>query len=298
MRVANAPVSWGVLEFDLEGEAATCVQVLDEIRDTGYAGTELGDWGFLPTDPSELSDELNLRGLELLAAFIPVKLADAAAHEQGEQEAIRAAELLAAVAGEKPFIVLSDDNGSDHVRTQNAGRIKPEHAMHAEQWEIFTNGAIRIAKAVSRKVGIRTVFHHHCAGYIETPDEVSELMARTDSELLGLCLDTGHYRFAGGDPAGAVSEYGKRIWHVHFKDCEPEIAARSRSEGWDYFHSVGKGVFCELGQGEVDFPSVLSALGDIGFDGWGVVEQDVLPGMGTPKQSAQRNRAYLEGLGI
>lgn len=134
MRVANAPVSWGVLEFDLKGKSATYVQVLDEIRDTGYAGTELGDWGFLPTDPSELSEELNLRGLELLAAFIPVKLADAAAHEQGEQEAIRAAELLAAVAGEKPFIVLSDDNGSDHVRTQNAGRIKPEHAMHAEQW--------------------------------------------------------------------------------------------------------------------------------------------------------------------
>jgi inosose dehydratase len=297
MQVANAPVSWGVLEFDLAGESASYAQVLDEIRDSGYEGTELGDWGFLPTDPIKLSEELQARGLELLAAFIPVDLSDLAAHQAGEQRAVRTAELLAAVAGESALIVLSDDNGSNQLRTQYAGRIEPEHAMNAEQWEVFTKGAIRIAKAVYQAVGLRTVFHHHCAGYIETPDEVRELMSRTDPEFLGLCLDTGHYRFAGGDPVEAVSEHAERIWHVHFKDCEPKIAAQSRSEGWDYFHSVRQGVFCELGRGEVDFLGVLSAVGEVGFDGWIVVEQDVLPGMGAPKESAQRNREYLKRLG-
>jgi inosose dehydratase len=32
--------------------------------------------------------------------------------------------------------------------------------------------------------------------------------------------------------------------------------------------------------------------------GWIVVEQDVLPGMGTPKESAQRNREYLKSIGL
>jgi inosose dehydratase len=84
---------------------------------------------------------------------------------------------------------------------------------------------------------------------------------------------------------------------MHFKDCHPGIAEQSRTEGWDYFTSVGKGVFCELGKGAVNFPAVKKELEKLGFDGWIVVEQDVLPGMGKPKDSAQRNREYLKSIG-
>jgi inosose dehydratase len=52
IKIANAPCSWGAFEFDLKGEAPDYIQVLNEIAETGYAGTELGDWGFMPTDPS------------------------------------------------------------------------------------------------------------------------------------------------------------------------------------------------------------------------------------------------------
>jgi inosose dehydratase len=85
---------------------------------------------------------------------------------------------------------------------------------------------------------------------------------------------------------------------VHFKDCHPEIAAQSRAEAWDYFKSVRMGIFCELGQGAVDFPALKAILNELGYDGWIVVEQDVLPGMGTPKDSAQRNRDYLGSIGF
>jgi inosose dehydratase len=146
--------------------------------------------------------------------------------------------------------------------------------------------------------GLRTVFHHHCAGYVETPEEIDALMTRTDPALLGLCLDTGHLTFAGGDPLTALSEYGGRIWHVHFKDCEPALAAQSRVEGWDYHMSVRNGIFCELGRGMVPFTGVLDALRARDYAGWIVVEQDVLPGLGTPAASATRNRAYLRRLGI
>jgi inosose dehydratase len=297
-RVANAPCSWGVLEFDLEGQAAGYAQVLDEMAQAGYAGTELGDWGFMPTEPGKLRAALAARKLALLGAFVPVALADPAAHKGGEEVALRTARLLAASSDTQPLIVLADDNGTNPTRTRFAGRIGAQHGWDEAQWAIAAEGVTRIARAVREQTGLRTVFHHHCAGFVETPAEVDTLLRKTDPSLLGLCLDTGHYRYGGGDPVAAVRKYGERIWHVHFKDCDPEVAARARAEGWDYFEAVRRGVFCELGKGEVDFPAVVAALRAVGYAGWIVVEQDVLPGTGTPLESAQRNRAYLSSIGL
>lgn len=298
IQVANAPCSWGVLEFDLEGEAADYIQVLDEMRETGYDGTELGDWGFMPTDPAALRDELARRQLTMLGAFVPVALANPNDHQRGVETAVRTARLLCDVAGDSPFIVLADDNATDPLRTQYAGRVTPEMGLSAEQWAIYTSGAEQVARAVRDTTGLRTVFHHHCAGFVETPDEVTTFLGRTDPDLLGLCFDTGHYRFGGGDPVAGMHQHAERIWHVHFKDCHPDVAARSRAEGWDYLKSLHHGVFCELGQGDVDFPAVLTTLREMNYSGWIVVEQDVLPGMGRPKESARRNRLYLSGIGL
>ncbi|MEX0788221.1 MAG: TIM barrel protein [Anaerolineales bacterium] len=298
MRVANAPVSWGVLEFSLGKGGPSYDSVLDEIRGAGYAGTELGDWGFLPEDPQTLRRELEKRSMTLVGGFVPVALSDREAHESGERIALRTARLMAGAAGSAPWLILSDDNGRSEVRAQNAGRIHPAHGLSDLQWEVLAGGADRIAQAVLQQSGLRTAFHHHCGGYVETPEEVDRLLGLTDPELVGLCLDTGHYRFGGGDPAEAVRRHAHRIRHVHFKDCHPKVAERSRAEGWGYFESVSRGVFCELGHGEVDFPAVLDALQRVGYAGWIVVEQDVLPGMGTPKESAERNRAYLRSIGI
>src|SRR5215207_5356086 len=127
IKVANAPCSWGVLEFELEGEVAGYREVLNEIVETGYQGTELGDWGFMPTDPAQLRAEIHSRGLTLLGAFVPVMLKDPNAHAAGVEVAVRTAQLLAEAEGDLPFIVLADDNGKIPERTQNAGRIQPEH---------------------------------------------------------------------------------------------------------------------------------------------------------------------------
>jgi len=297
IKIANAPCSWGVLEFELEGKAAGFAQVLDEMQQTGYQGTELGDWGFMPTDPAMLKDELRARSLEMLAAFVPVDLSDPRTHAVGVEVATRTARLLATVA-DKPFLVLADDNGKHSVRTNKAGRIKAEDGLTEEQWEFFAAGAQRIARGVYEQTGVLTVFHHHCAGFVETHAEIEKLLSLTDPEVFGLCFDAGHYMFGGGDPVAGLRKHADRIWHVHFKDCHPEIAARSRTEGWDYFESVRNGIFCELGKGAVDFPALKAILEASGYDGWIVVEQDVLPGMGSPKESAQRNRDYLRKIGL
>jgi inosose dehydratase len=179
--------------------------------------------------------------------------------------------------------------------------VTPERGLSGEEWKVFAAGAERLARAVYAETGLRTVFHHHCAGHVETPAEIERLLGMTDPKVLGLVFDTGHYAFAAGDCAAVVdglNRFADRVWYIHFKDCQPDIAARSRAEGWDYFESLRNGVFCELGQGGVDFPAVAAWLKERGYEGWGIVEQDVLPGMGAPKEAARRNREYLKSIGL
>ncbi|MCS6952455.1 MAG: TIM barrel protein [Bryobacteraceae bacterium] len=301
LRVGNAPCSWGALEFDRTRQQAPIPysRMLDELAETGYTGTELGDWGYMPTDPAQLRDELRRRGLVMLGAFVPVAFKDSAAHEPGLAVALRTARLLAAVASEpRPFLVLADNNGTVPERTHKAGRIAPADGLSPSEWRTFAGGVEHIARAVREETGLKTVFHHHCAGYVETPEEIATLLELTDPALVGLVFDTGHYAYGSGhgDVLGGLDRFGDRVWYVHFKDCHPEVAARARAHEWDYFEAVRHGVFCELGQGSVDFPAVLRWLKSRGYDGYVVVEQDVLPGMGTPRESAQRNREYLRSI--
>jgi inosose dehydratase len=200
-------------------------------------------------------------------------------------------------------LVLADANGTDPLRTHYAGRVTPEMGLSADEWQIFAAGAERIARAVRDATGLAVAFHPHCAGYVETPDEIARLLDLTDPALIGLTFDTGHYLYGTGANDGAavlagLERFGSRIRHMHFKDCHPEAASMARMEDWDYFAAVRHGVFCELGQGAVPFGAVTDWLRERSYGGWIVVEQDVLPGLGTPRESAARNRSYLQTLGL
>jgi inosose dehydratase len=297
LKVANAPCSWGVIE-NIEGERYDYVRVLDELSGTGYVGTELGDWGFMPTDPTQLTAELTSRNLEMLGSWVNVYLHDADKHKLSADDCVRTAKLLAEVGGQSAFIVLGNDPYKDPIRNKNAGRITPEMGMTDAQWDVFAQGANYVAQRVMDETGLRTVIHHHIGTWIETPAETERILDMTNPDILGMVFDTGHWSFGGGDPVSGVKQFQDRIWHVHFKDHDPAVAAQSRANEWDGPTSVGHGIFPELGKGDVDFAGVLDALKAINYDGWIVVEQDVLPGLGTPKESAQRNREYLNSIGL
>ncbi len=304
--VGNAPCSWGTLEF--EGEQTgrlTHTRMLDELVEAGYTGTELGDWGFMPSDPSALRHALQSRALTITGAFVPVNFRDAGAHAHGEATAVRTGALLAAAANPAtpPFLVLADDNCKDPQRTQHASRVTSDMMLGDGDWTIFADGVNRIAQAVRRETGLRSVFHHHGGGFVETPAEVERLLALTDPGVVGLVFDTGHYVFGAGAQSAAglvaaMDRWASRIWYVHLKDCSAELLAQSAREGWDYHTAIGHGVFCELGRGAVPFPDVKRWLDKTGYAGFVTVEQDILPGMGAPKESARRNRDYLRSIGL
>ena len=274
------------------------MKVLAEMEETGYKGTELGDWGYMPTSPMKLREALKEFGLQLLGAFVPVDLSNAGAHSHGVETSIKTAGLIYNAGYEDAFIVLADQTGMVNERTNNAGRITEDMGLSDNSWITFASGAEKVASAVRKQYGLRTVFHPHCGGYVETPKEVDRLLELTDPSLLGLCLDTGHYSFGGGDPVEALNTYYDRIWHIHFKDFNPKVDWLAASEDFDYFKSVEEGIFCELGKGNVDFKSIVKILKEKNYKGWIVLEQDILPGMGAPKKYAFNNRQFVEGLGL
>ncbi len=201
IRLGNSPVSWGIFEFEAIEKKYSYQQVLNQIAATGYSGLELGAWGFLPTDPAALRSELERRTLNLLSAYVPVKLVDAGAHEGAERIALMVGQLLAQLGAKA--IVLADDNGTVPALIAQAGRVT-DVRLSPDQWDVVAMGVNRIARRVHDDLGLKVVFHQHIAGYVETAAETRELMSRTDGDLVGLCLDTGHWTYAGGDALACV----------------------------------------------------------------------------------------------
>ena len=292
IKVGNAPVSWGVMEVADWGEQIPYGQVLDEIAEAGYAGTELGPYGYFPTEPNELTMELSARRLQLVASFVPVPLAHPERHDAGYQEAMKVAQLLAQTGAH--LIVLADE--MSEARMAVSGRVDESgDGMNEQQWEGAARILERIAEAC-RELGLSSVFHHHAGTFIETPKEVARLCDSIDADLLGLCLDTGHYFFGGGDPVEAVRLYGARIRHLHLKDVQLPILESARRDGIGFLEAVRRGVFCELGAGVVDLNQVNQSMTAGDNSEWAIVEQDVDTRIGNvnPIESALRSRQYLK----
>jgi inosose dehydratase len=302
-RIANAPCSWGVIGG--HGPAIDADRMLDELVAAGYHGTELGDYGFMPTDPVRLREALHRRGLTLLGGFVAVELRRPGVVAEAGDEVLRVARLMAAAAGpaRAPLLILADASGRDPMRALHAGRISPSQALPAAELRRFARQAEEVARLVAAETGLATAFHPHAGGWIETPDEVDALLALTAPDLVGLVFDTAHHVYGCGVPddgalaAAGVERFWGRIRTVHLKDCDPEVAATARAEAWGYDRAVRAGLFAELGQGSIDFGAVLRMLERHGYDDWLTVEQDVFPDMGTPLDSARRSRAYLAALG-
>ena len=297
IQLANAPVSWGIMEVEGWSPPIPFSRVMDEISAAGYAATELGPYGYYPTEAARLRDELARRSLALTSAFVPVRLKDPGA-AQKEMPGVMATGRLLADCGAR-FLVLSDHMWEERMACAGWAR-QAGIALTAAQWKTVGEN-VRAITAAAAGLGLRCTFHHHAGTYVETPEEVEILMHEVAATDLGLCLDTGHYFYGGGNPMDAVKKYGRRVEYLHLKDVNPGVLEACRHERVGFLDGVRRGVFCPLGQGGVDFPGLKRELDALGYQGVAVVEQDVDAGAtsGPPAaETAKASRAFLRTLGV
>lgn len=303
MSVANAPCSFGVDE-NLPPDAWTPEpdEMLDWMVELDYLGTELGPPGFLGDGPTARR-RLASRGLQFVGSFQPQRFSRAEHVDEDQAQLRRSIDLVLETTpeGSRPFIVLAESL-DEPVRLSCAGRIAehPEAHLSPAQFKTLVGNVHRAAE-ICRNAGLEPVIHPHAGSYLETAGEIDALMERLDASLVGLCLDTGHFRFGGADPVASVHAYHSLIRHVHIKDCSLEVLDRARAAGDAFAAAVGRGVFTDLGAGDAAIPEVLEALREHDYRGWVVVEQDMFLGAADTKASVvetqRRNRGYLRSLG-
>jgi inosose dehydratase len=299
-RIGNAPVSWAVYEAHLPNPPFA--SVLDAIAAAGYEGTELGPYGYLPTTKEALARELDSRNLALGSSFVPVSLEDPAARDAVIAHSLKVAGLLAQF-GVKELIVADDE---DPRRTAEAGRIPQDGSKgwSAVEWTTALSTLETIARRVMDETGLSLVVHHHAGTFLETPSEIDRLLEGTRPDLVNLLLDTGHAVYGGCDPVDLTTRHGSRIRYVHLKDADAAKLRHVRTSDISMPEAWKQGIFCALGEGVVDFKRVYSALAKRGYDGWLIVEQDVVPDESgrlnpDPTESARKSRKYLrEVLGL
>ncbi len=289
LELATGPVTWGVDFADAPANPPWSL-VLDDIAASGLGALELGPVGYLPEDPPRLLSVLRERGLTAVGSFVFEDF-----HEPAQAEAIaavtrRACRAIAAAQG--AVLVLIDRPGAQRAAT--AGRSAAAPRLGDAQWASMID-ALRRAAAIAADHGLRAVVHPHAGSFIEFEDEVGRLLDEPD---LDLCLDTGHAAYAGAAPERLIAEYGPRLGHVHLKDVRAGVLERVRDEGLDFWAAIAAGVFCPLGRGVVDLPAVLAALGAAGYRGYATIEQDRVPGSGSPLEDLAESRRVLVSAGL
>ncbi len=304
MLVANAPCSFGVDEI-LPPDAwmPEPDEMLDWMVDLDYAGTELGPPGYLGDGP-ETRRRLADRNLEFVGSFLPQRFSHNECVAEDHAWLRRSIQLIldATPEGSRPFAVLAD--GLDEpVRQKWSGAIEdhPEAWLTSERFEAFVSNMHRAAE-ICRNAGLDVVIHPHAGTYLETAGEIDRTMNRVDPSLLGLCLDTGHFRFGGADPTASVHAYASITRHVHLKDCSVAVLEEVRRSGLGFAEAVNRGVFTDLGDGDSGIADVVAALREHDYRGWLVVEQDMFLDESDTKasivESQRRNREFLRGLGL
>ncbi|HEY5842502.1 MAG TPA: sugar phosphate isomerase/epimerase [Mycobacterium sp.] len=258
MKIAGAPISWGVCEVPGWGYQLGSDRVLAEMREAGLTATELGPEGFLPTDTDALTTLLNGYGLACVGGFVPVVLFKDD-HDPLDDLAGPLESLVAAGAG---VVVLAAATGADGYDDRPV--------LDENQWARLLSNLDRLAEVAAAR-GLRAVLHPHVGTMVETRAEVDRVLA---GSRIPLCLDTGHLLIGGTDPLALTRQVPDRIEHAHLKDVNAELAAKVQSGELTYTQAVAAGMYVPLGAGDVDIAGIVKTLEDNGYDGWYVMEQD------------------------
>jgi inosose dehydratase len=261
MKLAAAPISWGVCEVPGWGAQVSIDRVLSDAVALGMHAMESGPPGFLPADPGEVRSLLGTRGMRLVGGFVTAILHDDSRRDAELDSVRRQAEWLAAGGGE--VLVLAPASGETGYDARSV--------LDDRAWRSLFDGIAAVV-TIADRYALTLAVHPHAGTAIATRADVERFLAGSSA---GLCLDTGHLFIGGSDPADLVRRFPRRIRHVHLKDVDAAMAATLRSGGARYADAVKRGLYRTLGDGDVGIEGVLYELERSGYRGWYVLEQDV-----------------------
>lgn len=292
LRVANGPVSWGVDRPDLPG-APPWELVFDEMSEAGFRWCELGPQGYLPDDDGLARAELEARGLGVAGSYIFEPMHDPARHVDVFAVAEHTCRRIAAMGGS--YLVVIDMVSAERGAT--GGRSDAAPRLEGQSYRSFLEG-VRGVSAVALSHGLTPVLHPHVGSTVEFVDEIERVLADTVDDGLQLCIDTGHFAYAGIDPIQFLIDHRDRTPYLHFKDIDSAVLQRVLDQEVAFFDAVAMGVFCPVGQGIVDFNALKGEL-DKGFDGPGTIEQDRdFNSPTTALDDARASLGYLRSIGL
>jgi inosose dehydratase len=292
LRIGSAPDSWGVW-FPDDPQQVPWQRFLDEVAEAGYPWIELGPYGYLPTDPARLRDELARRSLGVSAGTVFTALHRGPAVCDSTWEQVGRVAALTQAMGAEHLVVIPSFWRDDRT----AAELEPRE-LTDRQWTDLSTGMERLGREVRERFGLRIVVHPHADTHLDTEEHVTRFLDATDPELVNLCLDTGHYAYCGGDSVKLIETFGERIGYLHLKQVDPAILAEVVRDGVAFGPAVRRGVMCEPPGGIPELPPVLRAAQGLGVDLFAIVEQDMYPcPPDQPFPIARRTRRYLRGCG-
>ncbi|MBV8342319.1 MAG: TIM barrel protein [Gammaproteobacteria bacterium] len=294
LSIGNAPCSWGVEFFD-DPRNPPWTRVLDEAKNAGYRGIELGPLGYMPEDPAILGPALAERGLTLIGAVLFRPFHDPVRWQEIEAATYRTCRALTAHGARN--LVLIDSISPRRAPT--AGRSQEAERLRGADRAGLHSRLRTVAKIGSEEFGLGVTMHAHAAGFVEFEDELEDILDSIAPELLGVCLDTGHSIYAGFDPVAFYRRHSGRVSYLHFKDVDEHVLRQAIANRTGFYDACAQGVFCNLGDGVVDFDAFKAALVAADFSGWGTVEQDRDPtGARSTLADAAANLSYLKSAGL
>jgi inosose dehydratase len=292
--VASAPCSYGAFEITVGvlPDVPDAKTVLAAMEAAGYEGTELGPPGYLGGTDT-LRGRLEQHRLALVGGYIPIRFSEPDHWDEDLAAMSRTLDLFVAGGGDEAKPVLADAGSDERIRHPGRAASNRSIGLDDAGWQRLAEGVARAAE-LARSRAFEPTFHHHTATFVEAPWEIERVLELTD---VGLLLDTGHLALGGGNPIAALRDWGQRINHVHIKDVNNDVLAGVIADGADMPEAWRRGVFCELGTGDVDLDGFFAELARSSYSGWLVVEQDMVPQ--SPQDAADaeasqvRNRTWL-----
>ena len=293
LRLGTAPDSWGIW-FPDDPRQPHWSTFLDEVAEAGFRTIELGPFGYLPTNPERLKDELGRRGLSLTGGTVGTATHRGAdAFEQARRDAFAVCELLAAMDVHH-LVVLPEMYTDLHT-----GALTQPAELTAEQWRDLVDGQSELGRLVRDQFDVRLGFHPHVDTHVDTQRFIDKFLDDTDPETVSLCLDTGHVEYCSGDNREIVQRHPDRISYIHLKQVNPAVAAQARAEHVGFYEAVQRGAMVEPPLGAPAMAPLLDDLAALNRDLRLIIEQDMYPApVGSAKAIAKRTRDYFARLGL